>query len=84
MARNGIKSLGERRVRRVDTFLRKSFQFPRFGEKWFPVRQEGTMNLRRRRTIVETRAATNTRFNSPLAFLKRRANELGLVRAPRE
>ena len=38
------------------------------------------MNLRRRRAIEETRAATNRRFNSPLTFLKTRASDLGLER----
>lgn len=82
MTMNGIETLEERRVRRCDTFLRKSFLHPRFGERWFPMRQEGPRTLRRWRAIEDTRAATCRRFNSPLAFLRQRANELGLSRQP--
>ena len=80
MATNQVQTLEERRVRRCDAFLRKAFQHPRFESKWFPPRRGLERDLRRRRAVKETRATTNRRFNSPLAFLRRRANELGLVR----
>ena len=50
---------------------------PRFAA-CFPPREGVRRQLRRRREVQEVRAATNRRFNSPLAFLRRRANELGL------
>ena len=80
MAEHGVESLEARRVRRCDVFLRKAFLHPRFSPRWFPPRRGQERSLRRRREVEETRASTNRRFNSPLAFLKRRANELGLAR----
>ena len=80
MAANAIETLEQRRARRCDAFLRKAFVHPRFGDGWFPRRSEVPMTLRERRMVEETRATSNRRFNSPLAFLKRRANDLGLVR----
>ena len=79
MLDNNIDSLEERRKRRCDAFLRKAINHPRFGTKWFQPRRGEPMNLRNRRAIQETQSRTNRRFNSPLAFLRRRANELGLV-----
>ena len=76
----GIQTLAERRGRRCDKFLRKAFQHPRFSDRWFPQRGPQHMELRRRRWTEETRATTNRRFNSPLAYLRRRANELELRR----
>ena len=84
MAAHGVESLEERRVRRCDVFLRKAFQHPRFSPRWFPPRRGQERDLRRRRAVEETRALTNRKFNSPLAFLKRRANELGLTRTRTE
>ena len=72
MEAHAIESLKTRRIRRCDGFLRKAFQHPRFGERWFPLREIQPMELRRRRIVEETRSNTNRRFNSPLAFLRRR------------
>ena len=80
MASNAIESLEQRRVRRCDAFLRKAIAHPRFGAKWFPPRRGVHRELRNRREIEEIRATTNRRFNSPLAFLRRRANDIGLTR----
>ena len=73
-----IETLEARRVRRVDNFVRKVAGNPRFL-RWFPPREEVPQNLRHRRAIVETQAQTNRRFDSPLAFFKRRANDLGFA-----
>ena len=78
MQENCIESLMARRERRCDTFIRKSLANPRFGPRWFSSRPPGERVLRRRREILEPRAATLRRFKSPLAFMTRRANELGL------
>ena len=80
MASNAVETLEERRARRCDIFLRKNFNHTRFGNVWFLPRLGERRDLRRRRAVEETRATTLRRFNSPLAFLKRRANELGLSR----
>ena len=79
MNAKAIETLEARRIRRVDNFVRKSAANPRF-RRWFPPREEVPHDLRRRRAIEESQAQTNRRFNSPLAFFKRRANELGVVR----
>ena len=78
MAEQGIESLKDRRVRRCDAFIRKAVKSPRFGPKWFPPRPAGDRVLRRRRTIYEPIARSLRRFNSPIVFMARRANELGL------
>ena len=75
---NGIESLEARRARRCDSFIRKAVRNPRFKDRWFPPREGEVRDLRRRRNIQEVRANTLRRFRSPLAFLQRSANELGL------
>ena len=78
MNEHGIQPLEERRKRRCDAFLRKAVRHPTFGRRWFPPRAGERRDIRRRREIEETRAMTNRRFDSLLAFLRRRANELNL------
>ena len=77
MAEHGIESLKDRRARRRNAFLRKALRNPRFAA-WFPPRDGIRRPLRRRREVQEIRATTNRRSNSPLAFLRRRANKHGL------
>ena len=81
MEAQAIQSLKERRVRRCDKFITKAMRSDRFGGKWFPVRGAITWDLRQRRNIQEMAARTVRRFNSPLAFLRRRANEMGAATA---
>ena len=81
MAENGVETLKARRVRRFDTFTRKAWSNPRFGPKWFPPRDPVPWAIRHRRGIQEPIAATQRRFNSPLAQMKRRANEMRLTEA---
>ena len=78
MEASEISTLKARRIKRVDKFIGKVATNPRFSE-WFPPRDGAGRDLRNRREIQETSALTNRRFNSPLAFIKRRANELGIV-----
>ena len=78
MESNAIESLKDRRTRRCDVFLRKAIKNPRFGPAWFPERRGERRDLRRRREIQESRSVTWRRFNSPMEYLRRRANELGL------
>lgn len=79
MAAHGIESLEVRRLRRCDNFIKKAVANPRFHRRWFPAQPEITQQLRIRRDVAETVASTQRRFMSPLAFLKRRANELGIT-----
>ena len=78
MANLCIETLGERRQRRVDSFISKAAGNPRFGH-WFPLRPDEQMNLRNRRKIQEIRSKTERRHNGPLAYLRRRANDLGIT-----
>ena len=78
MEDNHIESLKARRLRRCDAFIRKAALNPRFKERWFPTREGGPQELRNPRRIQENQATTLRRFNSPLAFMRRRANEMGL------
>ena len=84
MLENCIESLMALWERRCDAFIRKALANPRFGPRWFQARPPGERVLRRRREILEPRAATLRRFKSPLAFMARRANELGLSAPARE
>lgn len=77
MARYNIETLKARRERRCDVFTRKAWLSPRFGPKWFPRREPIAWNIRNRREVREVKA--KRRYNSPLAYLKRRANDLRLT-----
>ena len=70
-----IVTLKKRREKYVDNFILKTLMNERF-RVWFPTREEDGHNLRGRRNFVETRAKTNRYFNSPISFMRRRANEL--------
>ena len=79
MEEHNIATLKERRVRRCDSFIKKAATNPRFALEWFPRQPGGHMGLRDRREVAETQATTSRRFNSPLTFFRRRANQLGVV-----
>ena len=80
MTENGIETLSERRKRRCDSFVAKAVNNDRFKDRWFPKREIVPWALRERREIQEIRAGTERRFNSPLAYMRRRANDMGLLR----
>ena len=84
MRAQAIETLGARRTRRCDTFITKAWNNPRFQMKWFPRREEVPWRLRNRRRVEEIHANSARRHNSPLAFMRRRANELGLWTADQE
>ena len=79
MAEFNIETLEQRRVRRCDAFIRKAVSNPRFSQRWFPPRVGDRPGLRNRREIQESQAASLRRFNSPLFFMRRRANEMALA-----
>ena len=81
MAEWAIETLEARRTRRFDSFIRKLAANPRFAPAWFPMRLPDVHGLRNRRGIVETTAGTTRLFNSPLACMRRRANDLGIIPA---
>ena len=70
----GIETLEARRVAYIDKFIIMTINNGRFSGKWFPQRAQGNMELRTRREFIETRARTQRYFNSPLAYMRRRAN----------
>ena len=78
MTELNIETLRERQLRRSDSFIAKVATNPRFSH-WFPAREEGPMRLRNRREILEVRSKTERRHNGPIAYIRRRANELGIV-----
>ena len=77
-AEQDIPSLKERRLSYIDNFVMKTINNSKFQNVWYPFRDEDVHNIRDRRPYKETRARTKRYFNSPLAFLRRRANELYL------
>ena len=79
MLTNNIESLEMRRAWRCDSFIRKAATNQRFLSKWFSARPKVPQALRNRRKIVETRAVTQRRFVSPLAFMRRRAKSWGFL-----
>ena len=79
MQQLNIATLKDRRSRRCDAFLKKAASNPLFAPSWFPAREGVARDLRRGTTIHQTQACTLRRFNPPLAFLRRRANQLGVV-----
>ena len=74
-----IEMLEARWQRRTDNYVKKSVNNLRFAEAWFPPRDGEERQLRAHRMIQKIRAATNRRFRSPLAYMRRWANELGLI-----
>ena len=74
-SRYGIESLEDRRKLMLDRFVAKTLRNPRFAEDWYPLRQDGP-NVRNRRIYMETCARTNRYYNSPLALMRRRANDM--------
>ena len=78
MRERGIETLEARRIRRVDKFIAKVARNARFGPRWLKERPEGQYNLRNWRPIEEQPAATARMYKSPLFFIRRRANDLGL------
>ena len=79
MAANGIETLAVRRIRRCDAFIRKARSNPKFADRWFPPRGQVGWDVRNRRRIQEGRFLTSRSYNSPLAFIRRRANDLGIA-----
>lgn len=80
MEENGIETLADRRRRKCDAFVAKAVNNERFSDRWFPKREGVPWAIRERREVQEIRAATDRRFNSPLAFMRCRANNMGLLR----
>ena len=78
MADLGIETLEARRIRRTDSFVAKAVRNPRLAESWFPLRPDNGHNLRVRRPFLEESARTSRKFNSPIAYYRRRANDLGI------
>ena len=70
-----IDSLKKRREDYLDRFTEKTLNNERFSH-WYPVRERDEHQLRNRRNFEETRARTSRYYNSPLAYLRRRANDL--------
>ena len=60
----------------MDNFVRKNVNSDRFGNKWFPLREWNRDELRVMSPFVETIAKTQRYFNSPLSYMRRRANVL--------
>ena len=79
MAAHGIETLKMRRERRCNKFIRKAATNQRFCPRWFRPRDGVERNLRVRRQIQEARASSLQRFKSPLLYMQRRANELGVI-----
>ena len=76
---NGYSTLKERRCAYIDKFVCKAIQNERFSDSWFPKREaNGDHGLRNARIYHETRSRTNRHYNSPLSFMRRRANDLAL------
>ena len=75
-AEQNIESLKVRREQYIDNFVTKTLCNERFSEAWFPLRSPDVHNLRDRRPYKETKSKTNRFYNSPLSFMRRRANDL--------
>ena len=73
--RYNIETLEERRKTMLDRFVMKTTANPRFSESWYPLRLPGP-EVRDRRIYMEATARTHRYYNSPLATMRRRANDL--------
>ena len=77
MEEKGIESMEERRLVRVDKFIQKTVEDPRFGPAWYSPALDGR-NLKERRVFLERAMRTVRWFNSPRNFFVRRANRMGI------
>ena len=67
----------ERRKEACDRFVMKTTNNTRFAEDWYPLRQDlGDPELREKRIYYETCSRTVRFYNSPLAYMRQRANDL--------
>ena len=71
-----IDTLEERRINYIDNFVRKALNNTRFNSAWFPLRDVDTHNIRDRKIYSETRTRTTRYYNSPLSYMRRRANHI--------
>ena len=71
-----IETLEQRRKNSVDKFVIKTTNSERFAENWYPLRITEGPEIRDRRVYYETFAKTKRYYNSPLAYMRRRANDL--------
>ena len=81
LAVNNIQTLKERRENYIDNFVIKLLDNNRFRDDWFLMREETEISLRNRRPFKETAAKTSRYFNSPLSYMRRRANDLCVAAA---
>ena len=70
-----IQSLKERREIQIEKFVKKTLANPRYKD-WYPVRNPEGPGVRERRIYVETKARTQRYYNSPIAYFRRKANDL--------
>ena len=75
-AQHNITTLKKRREIQIDKFVVKNVNNPRFGLEWFPTRHSDNYNIRDRDPFKETKCRTTRYYNSPLSFMRRRANAL--------
>ena len=68
-----IESLDSRREKLTLNFAKKAAQDPRF-EHWFPVKDYGSLQLRRERKYEEYYARTERLMKSPLFYMRRALN----------
>ena len=71
-----IITLKQRREELLDSFILKSLKNPRFRDKWFPLRERNSRNLRSENRFIEKYARTDRLRKSPLYTMRRRANEM--------
>ena len=74
--RYGITTLKQRRIDIIDRFVAKAVNNERFRDTWFPLREQGGPEVRDKRIFRETCARTSRYYNSPLAYMRWRANDL--------
>ena len=75
-AAQDIKSLKTRREEYIDRFVVKTLMNERFATNWFPQRPTNDYNIRNVKPYKETNSRTKRFFNSPLSYMRRRANIL--------
>lgn len=78
MPQEEIETLHARQLRRCDGFIRKAAVNPTFKSKSFQASPMSGHWLRQRRRVFKPRAGTVRMFNSPLSYMRRRANQLGI------
>ena len=73
---SGLERLDVRRDRLFLSFVQKSFESEKFGQRWYTEKQPSRYNLRREKRVVVNFAGRDRLLNAPLYRARKIINEI--------